>query len=111
MDKILIDPHYCSQDEYQTLIDYLKRNTWDFHFIENKEKTPIRIGDIPPNVYQLIIKALKEERKIFAIIKAKEGIKGLELKEAKALIEEISFIEEIITIGGYQTPPITNKAE
>ncbi len=111
MDKILIDPHFCSREEHQLLLDYLNDNNWDFQFIENREKESIRIGDIPPSVYKLILEALKAERKIGAIKEAKEGIKGLELKEAKALIEEISFMEEIPTLGGYQTPSTPDNAE
>ena len=30
MEKIIIHPHYCSREEYQELIEYLKKNCWDY---------------------------------------------------------------------------------
>ena len=30
MKKILIDPHYCSEEEYQELIAFLETNCWDY---------------------------------------------------------------------------------
>ena len=30
MKKITIDPHNCSREEYQELIEYLNENSWDF---------------------------------------------------------------------------------
>lgn len=31
---ILINPHFCSLDEFNELLDYLKNNKWDVRFIE-----------------------------------------------------------------------------
>lgn len=28
--KIIIDPHYCSREEYEQLLQYLTDNCWDF---------------------------------------------------------------------------------
>lgn len=28
--KIVINPHYCSREEYQELKDYLDKHTWDW---------------------------------------------------------------------------------
>lgn len=30
MNKIVIDPHYCDEAEYQELLDYLNENCWDY---------------------------------------------------------------------------------
>lgn len=30
MNKILINPHYCSREEYVDLITYLQDECWDF---------------------------------------------------------------------------------
>lgn len=36
MQKVTIDPHYCSREEYQELLDYLKNNCWDYKVEEEK---------------------------------------------------------------------------
>lgn len=36
MQKVTIDPHYCSREEYQELLDYLKNNCWDYEVEEEK---------------------------------------------------------------------------
>lgn len=33
MNKIIINPHYCSQEEYDNLIDYLSDESWDCTFL------------------------------------------------------------------------------
>lgn len=38
MNKIIIDPHYCSREEYQELKDYLNNESWDWKTIENEEE-------------------------------------------------------------------------
>jgi len=40
MNKIIIDPHYCSREEYEELKKYLKNNCWDFR--ESKMKVEIK---------------------------------------------------------------------
>jgi len=48
MKKIIIDPHDCSQDEHDDLIEYLEDNCWDYSIEEDdeeEEKTPDS-GDI-----------------------------------------------------------------
>jgi len=30
MDKITINPHNCTREEYKELIDYLEKNCWDY---------------------------------------------------------------------------------
>ncbi len=30
MNKIIIDPHYCSREEYADLKEYLTRSCWDW---------------------------------------------------------------------------------
>jgi len=37
MDKIIIDPHYCSREEYAELIKYLEDNCWDFRKVDDKK--------------------------------------------------------------------------
>lgn len=37
MDKILIDPNYCSREEYKELTDYLESNSWSFEHLDNDE--------------------------------------------------------------------------
>jgi len=37
MKKITINPHHCSREEYQELIEYLENNHWDFD-VEPDEK-------------------------------------------------------------------------
>lgn len=37
MDKIIINPHNCSREEFKELIDYLENNCWDYRIIENDE--------------------------------------------------------------------------
>ncbi len=39
MNKIIIDPHHCSREEYQELKDYLTRKTWDWQEISSGENT------------------------------------------------------------------------
>lgn len=40
MNKIIIDPHYCTQEEYQDLRSYLIDNNWDWKIVEEpKTKT------------------------------------------------------------------------
>jgi 23S rRNA A2030 N6-methylase RlmJ len=38
MEKIMIDPHFCSREEYNELIDYLKEKCWDFKKIKGENK-------------------------------------------------------------------------
>lgn len=33
--KIIINPHYCSREEYQELKDYLTEHTWDWQEISS----------------------------------------------------------------------------
>lgn len=30
MEKIIIDPHNCSREEYEELLEYLDENCWDY---------------------------------------------------------------------------------
>ena len=38
MNKILIDPHYCSKEEYQELKDYVTEKFWDWQEISSGQK-------------------------------------------------------------------------
>ena len=38
MNKIVIDPHYCSKEEYQELKNYLTEKTWDWQEVSSGEK-------------------------------------------------------------------------
>ena len=38
MNKIIIDPHYCTREEYQVLKDYLTDKTWDWQEVFSGEK-------------------------------------------------------------------------
>lgn len=37
MKKILINPHYCSREEYKELIDYLEEKCWDYRILKEGE--------------------------------------------------------------------------
>jgi len=37
INHIIINPHYCTREEYKELLDYLNNNNWDYK--ELKEKT------------------------------------------------------------------------
>jgi len=37
MNKIIIDPHYCTREEYQELKEYLEKNCWDYKEITDNE--------------------------------------------------------------------------
>lgn len=37
MNKIMINPHHCSEEEYQELKDYLTDKTWDWQEISSGE--------------------------------------------------------------------------
>lgn len=41
MNKIIIDPHYCSKEEYQALKDYLTEKTWDWQEVSSGNKEDI----------------------------------------------------------------------
>ena len=46
MNKIIIDPHYCSREEYQLLIDYLNIGSWDWREVSSgEESTPLSAKD------------------------------------------------------------------
>lgn len=34
MNKIIIDPHYCSEEEYQELKNYLNKKVWDWEEVQ-----------------------------------------------------------------------------
>jgi len=42
MNKIIIDPHYCTEEEYQELKNYLTEKDWDWQEVssgkENKDE-------------------------------------------------------------------------
>ena len=38
MNKIIINPHYCSKEEYQELKNYLTHKTWDWQEISSGKK-------------------------------------------------------------------------
>jgi len=38
MNKIIIDPHYCTREEYQELKDYLTDKTWDWQEVSSGEE-------------------------------------------------------------------------
>mgnify|MGYP007072306924 CR=1 FL=1 len=40
MNKIIIDPHYCTEEEYQELKDYLTNKTWDWQEVSSGEEVP-----------------------------------------------------------------------
>jgi len=35
INKIIIDPHYCTREEYQELKDYLTARCWDWQEIKS----------------------------------------------------------------------------
>ena len=38
-EKIVIFPHYCTEEEYGELIDFLERECWDYREVQNGEKS------------------------------------------------------------------------
>lgn len=44
MNKIIIDPHYCTAEEYQELKDYLTDKTWDWQEISSGESEEKEVG-------------------------------------------------------------------
>ncbi len=46
MQKILIDPHNCSREEYAELIAYLEQECWDHDYIEEHQLEPIPNVDL-----------------------------------------------------------------
>ena len=46
MNKLVIDPHYCSREDYKTLIDYLDENHWDYKIIEEPDNDPPHVEPI-----------------------------------------------------------------
>ena len=42
--KIIIDPHYCSKEEYQELKDYLTDNSWDWKDISKENDNDTNKG-------------------------------------------------------------------
>ncbi len=38
MNKIIVDPHYCSREEYQELKDYLTDKCWDWQEVSSGEE-------------------------------------------------------------------------
>ena len=38
MNKLIIDPHYCTSEEYQELKDYLTKKTWDWQEVSSGEE-------------------------------------------------------------------------
>ena len=71
-------------------------------FMECKSFLPVNIDNyfIPADIYIETIKYMAEDKKIKAIKTIKSGI-GISLKEAKELVEKISFVEEISCAKGY----------
>lgn len=45
MNKIIIDPHYCTREEYQELKDYLTEKTWDWQEISSGEENSEKDGE------------------------------------------------------------------
>ena len=39
MNKIIINPHYCTKEEYQTLKDFLTEDSWDWQEISSGSET------------------------------------------------------------------------
>jgi len=39
MNKIIIDPHYCTREEHEDLIAYLDEQRWDWKEIKEEQKT------------------------------------------------------------------------
>ena len=40
MNKLIIDPHNCSREEFQELENYLADNSWDYQEAPKEEETP-----------------------------------------------------------------------
>jgi len=56
---------------------------------------------IPGNIYIETVRCMKEDNKIKAIKEIRNGLR-IGLKEAKELVEKISFVEEIPMTNGYR---------
>lgn len=49
MKTITIDPHNCSREEYQELLDYLENNSWDYQ-IENQTEEDVILQKLNPYI-------------------------------------------------------------
>lgn len=49
MKTIIINPHNCSREEYQELLDYLENNSWDYT-IENQSEDDIILQRLAPYI-------------------------------------------------------------
>lgn len=44
MKKIIIDPHYCSREEYEELTEYLTSKSWDFKILDERAEMLDSLG-------------------------------------------------------------------
>jgi hypothetical protein len=79
MKKIIIDPHNCSREEYQELIDYLEAQCWDYSIEEPKPEPDIKyiLGDNYINGIQIADVIFHEELFNYTIVNREEFIETL----------------------------------
>jgi len=70
MNKIIIDPHHCSREEYQELKDYLEEKCWDYKEEEQEPEVEVNyvLGDDKINGVSLSEKIRNEELHEFYIV-------------------------------------------
>lgn len=79
MNKIAIDPHNCSREEYQELIDYLEAQSWDYSIQEPEPEPDIQytLGDGSINGIAIAEVIFDEELFGYTIIKREDFIETL----------------------------------
>lgn len=81
MNKIIINPHYCSREEYQELKDYLTRKCWDWQEISGG-KTEIyyqpefdyKIWNEKKFGSNMVFKTKERAQQVFPMLKIKQYI-------------------------------------
>ena len=54
MKKIIIDPHNCSREEQQELIEYLNENSWDFKEETEEEENEVNYSLREDSIFSLL---------------------------------------------------------
>lgn len=79
MNKITINPHNCSREEYQELLDYLEAQCWDYKVDEPEEELEILyvLGEDSINGIKINEAIFQEELFDYTIVERKDFIDTL----------------------------------
>lgn len=97
MKKITIDPHNCSREEYQELLNYLEENCWDYSQEEKEEEILYVLGDNSINGIKINEEIFNEEKFRYTIIDRSDFIDTLigwiaEATQSKELMKQDLFM-------------------